>query len=177
MSKNEKTKKLCLIAMLIAITALLSYISGFLRIGNAVKISVTFISIYMAAVFYGPLAGGFVAAVGDVLSHFINPVGMFLPGLTIIEFLSGLTFGLFKRNGKEIKNTKTKIAICVMINFLLNLFPKTYVLMTAGYVPSDYSVALLSRLLSSGVMLLIQAIMLYVFETIYTDKFFNLNTK
>ena len=67
-------KQLCTIAMLIALTAVLSCIAGNLRIGNAVKFSVSFVSVYVSGALFGPVWGGFVGAAADVISHFANPV-------------------------------------------------------------------------------------------------------
>jgi ECF transporter S component (folate family) len=93
-NSKEKIKKISLIAMLVAITVILGYISGFLRIGNITKISVSFISVYIAAIFIGPVAGGFVGAVADFISYIVNPTGAYLWQLTLLEFVYGFLFGI-----------------------------------------------------------------------------------
>ena len=93
--KKIKTKKLCVIAMLLAITVVLSYISGYLRIGMGIKLTISFISVYLAAALYGPFAGAFVGAMADVISCIVNPVGALIWQLTLIELCYGFMYGIF----------------------------------------------------------------------------------
>ncbi len=160
----SKTKKICSIAMLIALTVVLSFLSGFLRVGNITKISISFISVYFAAAAYGGVIGGLVGACADIASYIINPTGPFLWPLSIIEFFYGFIFGIlfhkdFTKKGKH-KFNIFKLILCVVIRFLLDLLLKTPVLTMAGYLPSAFLAAIALRLPSAAIMAAIQLVIL-----------------
>ena len=97
--KRMSVAELCKVAMLVAITLVLSYISGYLRIGNLAKFNISFISVYIAGMAFGPVVSGIVAALADVISFAANPTGPFVPVFTILEFVNGFLFGLFLLSG------------------------------------------------------------------------------
>ena len=137
------TKKLCTLALLIAITIILSAISGYLRIGNFSKLTISFISVFIAAYAFGGIAGGIVAALADIISCFINPVGPFMIQLTVIEFIFGFIYGLFFYKTKQ-KNYITMVVSCVSIQFITNLQLKTAILSITYSTP--FEVFFISRL-------------------------------
>ena len=184
MSKNKLFKKLsvkeqCAIAMLIAITVILGIVSGNLRIGNISKISVSFISVYVAAVLFGPIVGGFVGAAADIVSYFANPTGAYIWQLTLIEFLYGAVFGLFFFWQKK-DAPKTvfwlKVIACVLIQFGVNMTVKTFVLMNVGYLPQNFYTAASLRLPSCAVIAVIQLVVLGLLEP-FIPVFFKLIRK
>ena len=127
---------LCILALLTAITVVLAMFGTF-RIGNVVKIPIKFISVFVTAALFGPVAGGITSALGDIINSFAFPVGPWLPALTIVEFLSGFLFGVFYHN----KNLKGKgyfirTFLCVMFLFVLDMIITTYSLTSAGYFVS-----------------------------------------
>ena len=152
--------------MLIALTVVLSFLSGFLRVGNISKISISFISVYFAAAAYGPLTGGLVGACADIASYIINPTGVFLWPLSVIEFFYGFLFGvLFFKDFKKKETVRFgvfKIILCVLIRFITDLLLKTTVLMSAGYLPKDFNAAIILRLPSALTMALIQIVVLFL---------------
>ena len=94
MSKQKfSTRTLTTLAMLIAIEVILS---RFLSV-NAwnIKIGFGFIPVVIAAVLYGPLAGGIVGALSDFIGALLFPIGTYFPGFTLSSFLMGVVFGLF----------------------------------------------------------------------------------
>lgn len=125
-------KDLCVLALLIAITVLLG-IYCTVRIGSGIKISFKFISVFVTGALFGPLWGGAVAAIADVINFFINPVGgAFLPQITLVEFLYGFTYGLFFYNMSSWQSIKTilKVIVCVILQtILLSLCLTSYFLM------------------------------------------------
>ncbi len=150
----SKTKRLCFLSMFIALTVILSYLSGFLRIGNISKISISFISVYLSAAAFGPLAGGLVGGISDLISYLVNPTGVYLWPLSLIEFFYGFIAGILFFKDKSFKTFK--IIIMAVIRFFADLFLKTPVLMFAGYLPESFHGACVIRLPSVFVMLLIQ---------------------
>lgn len=170
MFRNLTVRKLCTMAMLIALTVVLSLLSGYLRIGTAIKLSVSFVSVYIAAALLGPLAGGTVGALADVISYFINPVGAFLWPLTILEFFYGVLYGLCFSPKKK-HYFRTRLSLCVGAQLLLNILAKSYVLMSFGYAPAPFGAAILVRLLPALIQAALQVIVIVIFEKFYIGKF------
>lgn len=160
--KKPSVGRLCTISMLVAVTAVLSVMSGYLRIGSFGKISISFFSVYIAAAMFGPFTGGLVGAVADFVSYVVNPIGIYLWPLAIIEYAVGFVFGLFFFSKTEqIKKTSfTKTILCVLVLFAVNAVPKTLVLMHYGYAPSNYTAAFLLRLPSNILTMIIQFVVI-----------------
>lgn len=134
MSKQKlSTRTLTTLAMLIAIEIILS---RFLSI-NAwnVKIGFGFVPVVIAAILYGPLAGGIVGALSDFIGAILFPIGAYFPGFTLTSFLMGVVFGLFlhKKQGWP-----QGLAAVGINQFILGLFLNTYwisVLYDSPFVP------------------------------------------
>ena len=86
------TKNVCTLGLLIAITVVLSWISGYLRIGNISKLSISFVSVFIAAYAFGGITGGLVGVLADLISCFINPIGPLMIQITLIEFVFGFIY-------------------------------------------------------------------------------------
>ncbi len=136
------TKGMCAIALLIAVTVVLSAVSGYLRLGNIGKISISFVSVFVASISFGGIIGGLVATLADVVSYLVNPTGAFIPYLTMIEFLFGFLYGLMFYN---LGNRRYIIstAVCDVLQLIINLFLKTFVLSFSFGMP--YVATLITR--------------------------------
>src|SRR6056297_2899486 len=100
------TKKIAYLSFLTALTIILTRILS-IRIPIAgvegVRIGFGALPIIFAGVAFGPVAGGIVGALGDLLGYFINPLGAYMPHFTLTSFLTGFIPGfmvlyLFNRN-------------------------------------------------------------------------------
>jgi len=162
--KRLNTKEVSTISMLIALTVVLSYISGFLRIGNISKFSISFISVFIAAAAFGPLIGGFVGGAADIISYVFNPTGVYLWQLSAIEFIYGFIFGILFYNmtlkGAKDKFLWVKILLCVLIQLAINLFVKTLVLMSVGYLPLSFFLSVSMRAPACFIMAVFQIILI-----------------
>jgi len=159
--KKMSVKELCKTAMLVAITLVLSYVSGYLRIGNLAKFNLSFVSVYIAGAAFGPFVSGAVAALADVISFLANPTGAFVPVFTLLEFVNGFLFGLFLYyTGSE---GKIKFAfmmfVCVMLQTAVNLFVRTYFL-SELYFGGKYMATFISRVPSSLVMFAVKILVM-----------------
>ena len=150
------TRTLTTFAMLIAIEVILS---RFLSI-NAwnIKIGFGFVPVVIAAILYGPLAGGIVGALSDFIGAVLFPIGTYFPGFTLTSFLMGLVFGLFLYK----KQCWLQGLAAVGINqFILGLFLNTFwisVLYGSPYVPLLATRVFQSILLSVVQLICIQLI-------------------
>ena len=88
-------KDIAILGVLLALYVVTGVFS--IRIGSIFKIGFTFVAIACAGAIYGPVAGGTVGALGDVLAFLVNPTGAYFPGFTLTAFLSGVVFGVFLR--------------------------------------------------------------------------------
>lgn len=91
-----KTKKIAYLAFLTALTIILTRILS-IRIPIAgvegVRIGFGALPIIFAGIAFGPVAGGIVGALGDLLGYFINPLGAYMPHFTFTSFLTGFIPG------------------------------------------------------------------------------------
>lgn len=90
------TKKIAYLSFLTALTIILTRILS-IRIPIAgvegVRIGFGSLPIIFAGVAFGPVAGGIVGALGDLLGYFINPMGAYMPHFTFTSFLTGFIPG------------------------------------------------------------------------------------
>lgn len=144
-----KLRELTLLALLVAIEIILS---RFLSI-NAwnLKIGFNFIPIVIAAILFGPVAGGVVAAMGDFIGAVLFPIGAYFPGFTFTAFLMGLVFGLFLHRGQEMKNILAAVIINqLLLGLGLNSF---WISLLYG---SPYLPLLMTRALQCALLILVQ---------------------
>jgi ECF transporter S component (folate family) len=181
MSKScFSTRTLTTLAMLTAIEIVLS---RFLSI-NAwnIKIGFSFVPIVVAAILYGPIAAGIVAALGDFLGAILFPIGVYFPGFTLTAFLTGCVFGIFlygkegedEAGGEQGKSRQgwLRIIAAVGINqFILSLFLNTlWILILYG---SPYGPLLATRIVQCLILAAVQLICIPLIEkaiTRYTRK-------
>ncbi len=134
MSKSRfTTRTLTTLALLTAVEIVLS---RFLSV-NAwnIKIGFSFIPVVLAAMLYGPLEAGIVAALGDFIGAVLFPIGAYFPGFTLTAFLTGCVFGLFLHGKRSFLRGLAAVGIN---QFVLSLFLNTYwisVLYDSPYVP------------------------------------------
>ncbi len=153
-------RKLCILALLTAITALLAMFAT-IRVGNIVKIPLKFISVFVTGVFFGPFWAGISAAFGDILNALLMPVGNFLPQITAIEFVSGFVFGAFMFNTHENNNGYfLKAILCVIFQALIDLFLTSAALVQVGIFPS-FTVAFNLRVIATLIKTILWAIVLF----------------
>ena len=153
-------RDICLLGLLLAITALLSIFCTF-RIGTLVKIPLKFISVFVTAALYGPVWGGICAGAGDILNCLLAPVGPFVPQITALEFISGFIYGIFFFNFAQSKKSYTiRAVLCSLVQFFMAIIINTVVYTYwLGWVPDFFS-ALALRLPASLANFFLQIIVL-----------------
>lgn len=168
MFKNKKitTKDICIIAMLIAVTAVLGFISGKLRIVTFSKFSFNFISVYFTAVLFGPVVAGLVGVAGDFISAI--GTGPYLWMIGLIEFIYGFIFGIlfYKKEVVPEKHSTfiLKSLAATLIIAAVDIFVKSLILMNVGFAPSPLGAAIVTRLPMIAVMSGIRFVVLMVME-------------
>ncbi len=104
------------------LTALEIVLSRFLSISAwNMKIGFSFVPVAAAAMLFGPLAGGIVGALGDLLGAVLFPIGPYFPGFTLTAFLTGAVFGLFLHRRRTALATLGAVAVNqLLLSLLLN---------------------------------------------------------
>ena len=111
-----------MLAYLGILTGMEIVLSRFLSI-NAwnIKIGFNFVPIAVAAILFGPIPAGIVAALGDFLGAILFPVGPYFPGFTFTAFLTGLVLGLLLHKKQSVARTVIAVAINQLaLSLLLN---------------------------------------------------------
>jgi len=94
---NNTTRRLVYLSLLTALSIVLTRLGSLhIPIGGVEAIRIGFggLPIIFAGIFFGPLAGGMVGAVADLVGYFINPMGPYMPHFTLTSALTGILPGL-----------------------------------------------------------------------------------
>lgn len=149
--KKNKLRDLIVMGLLVAIEVILS---RFLSV-NAwnMKIGFNFIPVVVAAVLYGALPAGIVAAMGDFIGAILFPIGAYFPGFTFTAFLTGLVFGAFLHKSQKMK----RVLGSVLINqLILGLWLNSFWISTL--YGTEYLPLLLTRIPQCVVLCVVQTL-------------------
>lgn len=156
MKKKISTRKICLLGVFAAITAILGIFATF-RIGNQIKIPLKFITVFMTGALFGPVSGGVVAAVADVLNAVLVPVGPIMPQITAVEFLYGFIYGAFFYRAGENKMYYLRSLLCCFLQFAISIALMSWILTNIGYF-SSFGAAVVIRMPAALVTLAIHLV-------------------
>lgn len=96
--KRGQASKLALTALLTALTAVLAYLGGFIKIGGLASVSLTLIPVVIGAALCGPLTGawlgGVAAAIFFLTADSVFWLGLSPAGTIITVFAKGIAAGL-----------------------------------------------------------------------------------
>ena len=147
------TKKLITLSVLIAMDVVLT---RFLSI-NAwnTRIGFGFVPMVIAAMMYGPLSAGIVAALADFIGAILFPTGPYFPGFTFSVFLMGIVFGLFLYKDRSF----WRVVVSVLITqFVISLFLTTYWI--SFLYGANYKALLATRVVQSAIISAAQIIVI-----------------
>ena len=117
------------------------------------KIGFSFVPVVVAAVFYGPVIAGLVAAIGDVYGAILFPVGAYFPGFTLTAFLTGAVFGLFLRKKLSTGNV---ILSVLTVQLIISQFLNTYWI--SFLYGSPYWPLFFTRIYQTAAMFVVQTV-------------------
>ena len=147
------TKKLITLSVLVAMDVVLT---RFLSI-NAwnTRIGFGFVPMVIAAMMYGPLSAGMVAALADFIGAILFPTGPYFPGFTFSVFLMGIVFGLFLYKDRSF----WRVVVSVLITqFVISLFLTTYWI--SFLYGANYKALLATRVVQSAIISAAQIIVI-----------------
>lgn len=93
-SSANNTKAMVLSGVFIATSVVLTRFFGFMLFGGIVRLSLGIVPIAMAGAILGPVYGGLVGAVADILGAVLFPQGAYFPGFTVTAFVQGFIPGI-----------------------------------------------------------------------------------
>ncbi len=158
--RRLSVKELCQLGLLIAITVVLAIYATF-RIGNTIKVPFKFISVFVTGALFGPIPAALTSLLGDLLNTFLVPVGPWIPGISLVEFVSGFIFGAFFYNRFNFSKTYVvRLVLCVICQALLDIFVTPVFLVQAGYFPS-YTAAIIMRFGASALKMLAWSVVMF----------------
>ena len=122
MPQSNIKKNTLMVVTLGILTASCIVISMFLTIHlDNIKLTLTFIPIIIAARLYGPVGGGLVAGLSDIIEVLIHPLG-WCPLITLTSILVGIIFGLLLKSKYNIPRI---ILAAVITELIISLFVTT----------------------------------------------------
>ena len=151
------TRKPVIIAMLIALQIVFV---RFLSIGSgSIRISLGFFPVAVASMLLGPIGGGVVGVLSDIVGMLIFPrEGVYFPLFTLNEFLYGVGFGLmlYKKNLSGVWLSSFVALQFIVINLVLTSawLYLYYILIVSA--PQGYWLIFTQRLLAAAVNLPVQ---------------------
>jgi riboflavin transporter len=142
-------------ALLTAMNTVLGYFS--IVIGNFLKIGFSYLTLAIAGFMYGPVVGGILGGLSDILNFIIKPMGPFFPGFTINAILTGFIYGLifYKKPITLLKVFLTKLFLVIVIDLILGT---TWLSILYGQA---FYVLLPMRALKAIILLPIDTMLLY----------------
>lgn len=151
----KKLKTIVITALLIAVGIILGQFS--VQITETTKIGISFIATQMTANLFGPVVGGIMGGVTDILKFIIKPTGGFLIGYTISAILGPMIYGimLYKKPISFWRIFLSKTVVAILINLLLGTFWSYH------YFGAAFWAAIPAKLLQQVIQVPIQSVIYY----------------
>ena len=115
---ENKTKKLVLVSLFIALQVVLTRLTG-IEITQNFRLAGTFLALAINGALLGPVTAGVSSMIADVIGFMLKPTGPFFPGFTITAGLSGFAYGFFLY--KKEPNFKNIVKATATVTFINNL--------------------------------------------------------
>jgi len=144
-------------SLLISMYVLLSHVVPMIQF-DTLRISFGFVPLAFGSMFFGPLIGGIIGSLGDIIGALAFPKGPFFPGLTLDVFLSGIIYGLFlyKKPKTILRISLAVLCVNVFVNIGLNTYWLTIIL------GKGYMALLPGRIIKNAIMMPVQISLLYM---------------
>lgn len=151
----REVKALAMTAMLIAIAVVLGFYS--LQVTDYIKIGFAFLADELTGMMFGPVAGGLMGAIADLVKYVVRPTGPFFPGFTISALAGGIIYGivLYKRP----LSLRRVILANGLVTLIVNVCMNTYWL-TLLYGSAFFAI-LPARIVKEVIMLPITVVLFY----------------
>lgn len=155
---HNKTTKLVLIALLIALNIILVRF-GAIYLGPTLRISFGFIPIVIMGMLFGPLFAACGSGIADFIGAIVFPTGgAYFPGFTLSAIVSGYIYGkMFYGKKLSIK----RIVLCkLLVTVIVQLFMNS-IWLSLMY-DKAFVVLITSKIIKSLLMLPIESLMIFL---------------
>lgn len=139
--KKISTRDIAYLGLLIALNVILTRTLS-IRIGGGgtevVRIGFGGFPVILAGIVFGPIAGGIVGAIGDLIGMVISPMGAYMPHFTLVAALTGiipaLIISIFK--GERAKTSFWKLLLAIGIGQVItSVFLTPYFMLRLFSIP------------------------------------------
>ncbi len=159
------TSKISYISLLIAMSIVLTRLASIrIPLGGVEGIRIGFgkLPIILGGLMLGPLYGGLIGAIADMVGYIIQPIGPYMPHFTVISALSGILPALLIHffGSDEVNFIKLVIAIGITM-VITELFLIPYTLHVLFEIP--WQVLIIPRLFSVPITILLYAYIIQLF--------------
>ena len=119
----QDVRNLSVMAMMLALGVALGFYAT-VQVGDYLKIGFAFIPNELTGMLFGPVAGGVVAALADIVKYLVKPAGAFFPGFTVSALIGGMIYGaaLYKKPLSLKRIIAANTLVTVFVNLLLNTY-------------------------------------------------------
>lgn len=171
--KHITPKRLTLMAMLIALQIVLSKFL-MLQLTGSIRLSIDSVPILLSGIWFGPLAGGIVGLLSDLLGTLLFPtVGMYYPPLTAAFVLVGVCAGFLAKIVKS-KNGPLRAALIVIPAEIVGSY-LTKSAALSGLVQIPFPTLLAARALPVGSVMIVNTLIVYLLDRLLASKVLGLD--
>ncbi|NLK71517.1 MAG: folate family ECF transporter S component [Clostridiales bacterium] len=169
-----KTNKLISLALLSAISIILTRFLSFYVLDNTVRLGFGHIPILLAGILFGPLSGALAGAVSDLLGILIMPSYGFFPGFTVASILTGMIPGLLVKifEKRRLMGFGGVLGIVYITEFFSSILITT--LAVSMYYGAPLEIIIIPRSITTLIMSMVYSIIIAVlYKQLVRQEFIN----
>jgi len=168
-----KTRKLVFLSLLIALGVVLTRFLS-LRLPlfgvEGIRIGIGSLPMIFAGIVFGPLAGGIVGAITDLVGFWVSPMGAYMPHFTFTAFLTGFIPGFLMIYVFKDKRTLTYILISIAVGqTITSIILVPYFIHILFGVP--FRPLLIPRLIGQPITILVYS---YLIKILFKNEILNI---
>lgn len=167
-------KRLSFMAMLVALQIVLSKFLMF-QVTGSIRLSIDSVPILLAGIWFGPLAGGIVGVLSDLLGTLLFPTaGMYYPPLTVAYLLIGVCAGILVNLVHTQKRLLRAVFIVIPSEIAGSFLWKSFALSKLFDIPFSSMIA--ARALPVFAVAIINVFLVFVLDRLLGEKIRNSKT-
>jgi len=155
--------KITTMGLLMALSIILTRIAS-LRIAiggvEGVRIGIGKLPVILGGIIFGPLSGGLIGALSDIIGYFINPIGAYMPHFTLTSALTGVIPAMVLRIlQREYEPKVLELGIAVSSgHVIISLIMIPYFLNSLFEIP--WTILMSARIIAAPINILIYVYMI-----------------
>ncbi len=151
--QNKAIQRLTISAMMLALSVILGLFK--IPLSQVAEIRLQFLPVAADGMIFGPLYGGIVGGLSDILCYVVRPTGAFFPGFTISSVIQGMLYGIVLKNNRSLGAVFVALTLdTIIVSLILN---PIWLMMLYG---NSFTVIFSARILKVIIMYPINAVLL-----------------